>query len=325
MTPEFDLIARHFNRPVRQATLGVGDDCALFPWGQEQEVAVSTDTLVSGVHFFPDAEPEALGHKALAVNLSDLAAMGAAPRYVTLALTLPEVNHEWLAAFARGLHRLADRYGVELIGGDTTRGPLSMTLTVIGAVNGATTLRRDRAQEGDEIWVSGQLGGAALALAHLQGRARLAPEAFSQAASRLHKPEPRIGLGMGLLGVAHAAIDVSDGLVADLGHICERSDLAAVIDWSMLPIAPVLLDQPEALQQSCALAGGDDYELCFTAPESASGRIAALDTELGLALHRVGAMRAPREDEPRVTVRDANGGVLALPQAGFDHFSKGAD
>ncbi len=323
MTPEFDLIARHFTRPARQASLGVGDDCALFTWAQQQEVAVSTDTLVSGVHFFPDAEPEALGHKALAVNLSDLAAMGAAPRYATLALTLPDVNQSWLAAFSRGLFHLADRYGVELIGGDTSRGPLSFTLTVIGAVNADTALRRDRAKEGDEIWVSGQLGGAALALAHLQTRVKLSTEAFSQVAPRLHKPEPRIALGMGLLGAARAAIDVSDGLVADLGHICERSHLAAVIDWPLLPIAPALSDQGETLQQSCALAGGDDYELCFTAPESARGKIAALDSELGLSLHRVGYMQTRSAGEPLVTVRDAGGRALALSQAGFDHFSGG--
>ncbi len=321
MTPEFDLIARHFTRPARQASLGVGDDCALFSWSEDRETAISTDTLVAGVHFFSDVNPEHLGHKALAVNLSDLAAMGAAPRYVTLALTLPEVNHEWLKAFARGLFQLADHYGVELIGGDTTRGPLSMTLTVIGAVDGKTALRRDRAKEGDEIWVSGRLGGAALALAHLQGDIKLAPAAFAEALPRLHRPEPRIGLGMGLLGHAHAAIDVSDGLVADLGHICERSHLAATLDWPALPLAPALADQPESLRLRCALAGGDDYELCFTAPEGERGRIAALDTEMGLALHRIGRMYARQEGGALVTVLDAEGRALALPKAGYDHFS----
>ena len=227
MSPEFELIAKYFTRPVKNARLGVGDDCALISLGAGLELAITTDTLVAGTHFFADTDPEKLGHKALAVNLSDLAAMGASPRYVTLALTLPSVDDHWLASFSRGFYALADDFGVELIGGDTTRGPLSTTLTAFGEVGRGQALRRDGAQLGDEIWVSGSVGGAALALKHLQGRLTLSDQAFAVAAERLHLPLPRVALGCGLVGVATSAIDVSDGLVADLAHICERSHLAA--------------------------------------------------------------------------------------------------
>lgn len=317
MTPEFKLIEKYFTRPVARATLGVGDDCALLPVSPGCELAVSTDTLVSGVHFFADADPRKLGHKVLAVNLSDLAAMGATPRFVTLALTLPQVNDDWLAAFSGGFHALADAEGVELVGGDTTRGPLSMTLTVMGEVEVGRALRRDGAKAGDEIWVSGELGGAALALAHMQGKATLTESEFSAVAPRLHTPQPRVALGRALLGIATAAIDLSDGLVADLGHICERSSLRAQIEWARVPVAVPLQQRADSEQVSCALAGGDDYELCFTAPASACHRLEAVAATLSLPLIRIGSMTAGLPD---VTVTDASGRKLSVPRGGYDHF-----
>ena len=318
MTPEFDLIAKYFTRPIANAALGVGDDCALVVVTPGHELAISTDTLVSGTHFFADADPVKLGHKALAVNLSDLAAMGAAPRYVTLALTLPKVDADWLDGFSRGFFNLARDVAVELIGGDTTRGPLSMTLTVLGEVPAGKALRRDRARAGDDIWVSGSLGGAAIALKHLQGAALLNPVILERALERLHKPVPRIALGCALRDVAHSAIDLSDGLVADLAHICERSALAAVVDWQSVPLSPALLSVGPDLRVACALAGGDDYELCFTAGEGVRLEIESLAATTGVAVARIGKMQ---RGDPRVTVNDEHGSPIKLAVAGFDHFA----
>ena len=321
MSPEFALIAKYFTRPAGNATLGVGDDCALIGVSPGCELAVSTDTLACGTHFFADAEPQQLGHKARAVNLSDLAAMGALPRYVTLALTLPSIDESWLAAFSRGFFALAGEYEVELIGGDTTRGPLSITLSVLGEVGIGRALRRDGANDGDDIWVSGALGGAALALKHLQGTVSLSADDFASAALRLHQPMPRIALGGALVGIATSAIDISDGLVADLGHICERSRLSAHIDWPEVPLSAPLLSVGSEHRLACALAGGDDYELGFTAPETARHELARIATGIGLALTRIGAMR---RGEPGVQVRDERGVVLNGLPAGFDHFGKNA-
>lgn len=318
MSPEFDLIAKYFTRPVKRAALGVGDDCALFSVAAGNEMAVSTDTLVSGVHFFADADPGKLGHKALAVNLSDLAAMGASPRYVTLALTLPSIDDAWLAGFSAGFFKLADEVGVELIGGDTTRGPLSMTLTVFGELPVGQALRRDRAKAGDDIWVSGSLGGAALGLRHLLGTTVLKPGIAERALERLHAPVARIALGEKLRKVANAAIDISDGLVADLKHICERSRLSAAIDWPLVPLSPALMSVGPELRIPCALMGGDDYELCFTAPENSRRSIEAIAAEVGMPLTRIGKMRDGKFD---VTVLDERGGEMNLDTRGFDHFS----
>lgn len=318
MTPEFNLIARHFTRPAPRAVLGVGDDCALIEIADGHELAISTDTLVAGTHFFADANAEKLGHKALAVNLSDLAAMGAVPRYVTLALTLPSVDESWLAAFSRGFFSLADKHGIELIGGDTTRGSLSMTLTVFGEAPAGSALRRSGAGAGDDVWVSGSLGGAALALKHMQSAVLLKPNVFDRAAERLHTPLPRVELGLALLGIATAAIDVSDGLLADLGHVCERSQLAATIDWANVPLSPALLSVGPEIRIACGLAGGDDYELCFTAPASNRERIDAISSRVALPLTRIGTMH---EGEARVQVRDERGQILNVLTAGFDHFS----
>lgn len=321
MSPEFNLIAKYFTRAVEFATLGVGDDCALIGASAGFELAVTTDTLVSGIHFFADADPEKLGHKALAVNLSDLAAMGALPRYVTLALTLPTIDEAWLAAFSRGFFSLADEWGVELIGGDTTRGPLSITLTAMGEVGVGQALRRDGAMDGDDIWVSGSLGAAALALMHMQGAVTLTPEVLDIAAARLHKPIPRIALGRALVGLATSAIDVSDGLVADLTHICERSALSARVDWTAVPLFAPLLSLGVEVQVACALAGGDDYELCFTAPVSMRQELLRISADIMLPLARVGSMQ---RGEPMVYVRDERGEEVNLASSGFDHFRNGA-
>lgn len=320
MTPEFDLIAKYFTRPARRAVLGVGDDCAVIRVADGCELAISTDTLVSGTHFLADADPFKLGYKALAVNLSDLAAMGAAPRYVTLALTLPAINGAWLEAFSRGFFKLADESGVELIGGDTTRGPLAMTLTVFGEVLAGKALRRDGAQAGDDIWVSGSLGGASLALRHLQNATVLKPVVLERALERLHTPIPRNALGCALVEVAHSAIDISDGLIADLTHICERSRLSAVVDWLSVPLSPTLLSVGPELRIPCALAGGDDYELCFTASENNRIAVEAIAATTGIALTRIGKMLA---GIPSVAVRDERGALMSIPVSGFDHFAAG--
>lgn len=321
-SPEFDLIARHFTRCdsslAAGVQLGVGDDCALLRLSDGCDLAVSTDTLVSGVHFFPDVDPARLGHKALAVNLSDLAAMGAKPSWFTLALTLPDVEHDWLSAFSRGLFSLSDEANIRLVGGDTTRGPLSMTLTVMGDVPHGAALRRDGARAGDEVWVSGTLGDAALGLAALQGRVVVDDAHRVFAMDRLEQPTPRLALGMALRGLATSAIDISDGLLSDLGHICERSSLGANIRNADVPLSQAMLSVGDAqLRARLALAGGDDYELCFTAPPAAQANIRKLGEMLHLHLTCIGVM----QEGSAVRVLDSEGREIALPASGFDHFS----
>lgn len=348
MSAEFDLIQQYFSHPTPSALMGVGDDAALLQPTAGHCLAVSSDTLVTGIHFFPDADPFHLGWKALAVNLSDLAAMGAMPRWVTLAITLPHIEPAWLERFSAGLYQCAEQYHVDLVGGDTTRGNLSMTLTVIGEVpchvaqevvsfhlghaavvqrdgapltpdlrRSSLALRRDGAQIGDVIWVSGELGTAALALASLQGRLVLDDSLTDEFAQRLHRPVPRVDLGIALRGVAHSAIDISDGLVADLGHILQASGLAGIIDYAQIPTHPeaAKVGDKGRLQQ-CVLSGGDDYELCFTAPNSATGRIISLGTTLGLKLTAIGCI----ETGTGLRVENIfNGDTMAM-QAGYDHF-----
>lgn len=317
MTTEVGLIAKYFSRPAKRALLGVGDDCALLP-GSSACTAISTDTLVEGIHFFADVDPKTLGHKALAVNLSDLAAMGASPRFFTLALTLPRVDHDWLSQFSAGLFALADQFQIELVGGDTTRGPLSITITVLGELNADDALRRDGAKAGDDVWVSGRLGGAALALMQLLAQGtRAAIDAHLR--TRLEAPQPRIDLGKRLTSLANAAIDLSDGLLADLNHIARQSTLSATIEWSTLPIHPALKQEGMLVQQACALAGGDDYELCFTAATPQRDNITRLGEELGLPLTRIGTMTA---GPIQVRVLDRAGDELKHSATGFDHFSR---
>ncbi len=320
---EFDLIARHFVRArgAQRAELGIGDDCALLaPSVPGSRLAISTDMLVEGTHFIPEVDPQALGHKALAVNLSDLAAMGARPLAYLLAIALPRVDEVWLSRFASGLHALADRFGLELVGGDTTRGPLTVAVTILGEVDPAATLRRDRAQPGDDIWVSGTLGGAALALREQRAGGDSAPGRAAQ--RRLDWPEPRVALGLRLAELAkdqfvHAAIYLSDGLAGDLGHILERSAgrLGATLWGGALPLDPALQGLPWGESLELALRGGDDYELAFTAPACARATIAALSIA-GVPVSRVGQIEAT----PGLRVRDQHGNVESIAVGGYDHF-----
>ena len=314
---EFELIARFFDRgPARDAILGIGDDCALLaPLDPRAVTAVSTDLLLEQTHFFRDADPASLGHKSLAVNLSDLAAMGARPRAFTLALALPRADERWLDAFARGLFAIADRYGCELVGGDTTRGPLAVCVTVFGEVPAEAALRRDAAQPDDDLWVSGTLGAAALAV-HERNAGR--PRAPDDAARlRLDLPEPRVALGMSLRHVARAAIDLSDGLLGDLGHILERSRVGAEVDWPAVPVHASLDGLPDALRRRLALAGGDDYELLFTAAPENRSAIEAIGRRLDLPLARIGRIVAGQE----ARFRDVRGRPLPVDGHGFDHFA----
>jgi len=315
---EFDLIARYFTRPAPSARLGVGDDAALIAPQPGFELAVSADMLVAGTHFLPDADPLALGHKALAVNLSDMAAMGARPRWALLSLALPQADEAWLEQFSSGFLALAAEYDVDLIGGDTTRGPLNLSVTILGEVEAGRALRRDAAKAGDAIWVSGELGGAALGLQHLLGERQLPPAEAAACLARLHRPSPRVALGCALIGLAHACIDISDGLLADLGHILERSNLGAEIRLAELPLAAAVagrLDEPWAL--CAALAGGDDYELCFTAPAERAEAIRAVAAAAGVPVACLGRITA----EVGLKLLDAEGRSMPLHETGFDHFA----
>jgi thiamine-monophosphate kinase len=318
MPSEFDLIAKYFTRPSVSALLGVGDDAALMRPTPGYELAVSTDMLVAGQHFFADTDPYWLGHKTLAVNLSDLAAMGATPRWALLALSLPQADADWLQAFSRGLFDLAERHGVELVGGDTTRGPLNICLTILGEVEAGRALRRDGAKAGDEIWVSGELGGAALGLLHLRGEIGLSDDHAEACLHRLHVPEPRNALGTALLGIANAAIDISDGLLADLGHILERSGVGAAIEYARLPAAPAIaLWRDQTVARHCQLAGGDDYELCFTAPVARRAEVLLAAKQTGVPVTSIGTVTP----QPGLRVLGQSGESIAVEGKGFDHFA----
>lgn len=317
MPSEFDLIARYFTRVPRRAVLGVGDDAALVRVRPGMELAVSTDMFVSGTHFLPEADPRWLGHKALAVNVSDMAAMGADPRWAVLSLSLPRADAAWLRKFSRGLFDLADTFGIDLIGGDTTRGPLNVCVTIFGEVPNGKALRRDGARAGDDVWVSGDLGSAAIGLAHLQGRVRLPGAAAARCVRALEMPQPRVALGQRLRGIASAALDVSDGLLGDLGHICERSALGADIELERVPRSPDLERLRDAdFVHAAVLSGGDDYELCFTASPRVRRRVESLGKRLGTRLTRIGRMRAGRE----VRVLRSDGSPYRTRKRGFDHF-----
>ena len=317
---EFALIRRHFTRPAPDGVLGVGDDCALLP-PMRGHLAISTDLLVEDIHFFPDVDPVALGHKALAVNLSDLAAMGAAPRAFTLAIALPHVDHDWLDAFARGLFALADAHGCALVGGDTTRSPqgVTMDVTIFGEVPASQALRRDGASAGDDVWVSGTLGDADVALRLLLADGSvLDPDGTLLAATRraLEWPQPRVALGLALRGVASAALDISDGLAQDLGHILAASGVGAELRLADLPLSPALAAMPAEQARRSALSGGDAYELCFCAPPSARDALAVLSERLSLRLTRVGRLVAGSG----LRVVDESGNEVSPGAGGFDHF-----
>lgn len=332
---EFELIERFFRpaMPARQPAvqLGMGDDCALLQPAAGQQLAVSSDMLVEGRHFFANVDPEALGHKALAVNLSDLAAMGAEPLGFTLAIALPPDRAQdvawqttWLAPFARGLHTLAAAHTCPLIGGDTTAGPLTLSLTVLGQIPPGQALRRDAACPGDDLWVSGTLGDARLALGALRGEWALPAPTLAVARTRLERPSPRIALGMALRGIAHSAIDISDGLAGDLGHILRASGTGACIHAHtarrcLLSAWPGGLNhQGQPLSRlSLALNGGDDYELAFTAPPEARPAILAAACQSATLVRRIGRI----EPAPGLRVLERNGQLLDWQASGFDHFA----
>ncbi|MCE1192703.1 MAG: thiamine-phosphate kinase [Acidovorax sp.] len=321
---EFDLIARYFTRPVRHAALGVGDDCALLAPAAGMQLAVSSDMLVEGRHFFADVDPQALGHKALAVNLSDLAACGARPLAFTLALALPRVDEPWLAGFSRGLLALADAHGCELVGGDTTQGPLNICITVFGEVPAGQALLRSGARAGDDIYVSGTLGDARLALEALLGHIRLPAPVLDHARQRLERPTPRVALGQVLRSVASSAMDVSDGLLGDLSHLLKASRVGACIDTQVTSNLIAACACPssatghfdEELVRQCTLAGGDDYELLFTAPPGRSAAVAAAARASATPVTRIGTVQA----ETGLRLVDAQGRPVDHRYASFDHF-----
>jgi thiamine-monophosphate kinase len=313
---EFDLIAKYFTRAVTRAALGVGDDCALFSTSPGMQLAVSSDMLVEGRHFLPTVAPDRLGHKALAVNLSDLAACGAKPVAFTLALAMPRVDERFLEGFARGLLALADEHGCELIGGDTTQGPLNLCITVFGEVPQGTALLRSGAQAGDDLYVSGTLGDARLALEAFRGTVALAGDGFERVRVAMERPQPRVALGLALRGIATSAIDVSDGLLGDLAHVLRRSEVGAELQVDALPRSAAMRTQPEALQRTCTLAGGDDYELVFTAPPRRAAQVAAAGEAARVGVTRIGRI----EGDAGLRLLDREGRALANTFTAFDHF-----
>ena len=313
---EFELIERFFTRPSRRAALGVGDDCALIQPTPGMTLAVSSDMLIEGRHFVSTVAPDRLGHKALAVNLSDLAACGAKPLAFTLSLALPSVDETFLAGFSRGLFALAEREGCELIGGDTTRGPLAISITVLGELPAGSALLRSGARPGDDLYVSGTLGDARLALEVFRGKVALHEDAFRSVRQAMEMPTARIGLGLALRGLATSAIDISDGLVGDLGHILERSGVGAVVEIDALPRSAVLAAQTTAVQRECLLTGGDDYELVFTALPERRDAVAAAAGNAAVAITRIGHVEADRG----LRIVDRNGDAVTSLGLPFDHF-----
>jgi len=313
---EFDLIAKYFTRSVKRAALGVGDDCALFATSPGMQLAVSSDMLVEGRHFLPTVTPERLGHKALAVNLSDLAACGARPVGFTLALAMPRVDERFLEGFARGLLALADEHECELIGGDTTQGPLNLCITVFGELPAGEALLRSGARPGDELYVSGTLGDARAALEVFRGSLSVGGAAFETLRRAMEQPQPRVALGQALRGIATSAIDVSDGLLGDLGHVLRRSQTGATLDVDALPRSAVLRALPMAQQREFTLAGGDDYELVFSAPPGRAREVARAAAAAGVGVTRIGSIDA----EPGLRLVDAGGATIANGFGSFDHF-----
>ena len=316
---EFGLIERHFSPPTTHTLLAGGDDAALLEPAPGRQLAVTTDMLVEGVHFLPGTDAEALGHKTLAVNLSDLAAMGAEPRWAFLALALPEADEAWCAAFMAGFQALARRHGTDLAGGDTTRGPRNLCVTLVGEVTPGRALRRDAARPGDDLWLSGCTGEAAAGLWLRLGRVPAGAAGAAERVrceARLDRPEPRVALGRAVSGLAHAAIDVSDGLLADLGHVCRASGTGAELWWSRLPHSSALSWLSPRARAEAVLSGGDDYELILTAPPEARHHMTAAAIASGTPLARIGRVSA----EPGVRVLDRVGRDLTPDRRGFDHF-----
>lgn len=318
---EFDLIARYFTRPARRAVTGVGDDCALWQPQSGMQLAVSSDMLVEGRHFLSTVSAQRLGHKALAVNLSDLAACGARPLAFTLALSLPRVDEAWLQGFSHGLFLLADAHGCELIGGDTTQGPLNICITVFGEIPPGDALLRGAAQAGDDIYVSGTVGDARLALEVFRGSLSLDAELFETARLRMEQPEPRVALGLALRGIANACIDISDGLVGDLGHIMKASGVGAVLTTGWVAdsaaISPALQSLPMSRRLDMALAGGDDYELLFTAAPDQAQAVQEAANDCDVPVTCIGRISAGQG----LQVMDIHGVPISRRFVSFDHFS----
>lgn len=320
---EFQLIRQFFSSlsaARKDVVLGVGDDAALVDNGGSELLALCVDTLTAGVHFPTDAPADAVGYRALAVNLSDLAAMGARPAWALLALSLPAVDPDWLAAFKSGFQRLAEAHGVALVGGDTTRGALAVSVTLLGAVERGTALRRDGARPGDRIYVSGTLGDAAAGLRLWQSGQRSATGGVAELIARLHYPTPQLALGRALRGLASAAIDVSDGLAADLGHILERSGVGATVEVERLPLSQALVSVCGRSEGGAlALAGGDDYELCFTVPPAQEAALTDAVNALGIAVTEIGTIDAA----PGLRLTDAAGRQIVPPvRGGYEHFGE---
>ena len=313
---EFELIDRYFKRPARRAALAIGDDCALLAPAPGMQLAISSDMLVEGRHFLSTVAPERLGHKALAVNLSDLAACGARPLAFTLALAMPRAEAAFLEPFARGLLALADAQGCELVGGDTTQGPLNICITVFGEVPAGHALLRSGARAGDDLYVSGTVGDARLALEVFRGQLALSGDAFETVRHAMELPTPRVALGQALRGIATSAIDVSDGLLGDLAHVLRASRVGARVEVDAVLRSAVLRGQPTHWQRVCTLAGGDDYELVFTAPPHAAPRVAAAAQAAQVNVTRIGSIG------PAAGVRlvDRDGGAVANTFGSFDHF-----
>lgn len=320
---EFDLIEKFFKRPARHATLGVGDDCALLGITPGQQLAISSDMLVEGRHFLSTVHPRLLGHKALAVNLSDLAACGAQPKAFMLALSLPQVDPAWLSEFSQGLWALADAHHIDLIGGDTTRGPLNICITVLGEVPTSQALLRSGAQVDDDIYVSGHLGDARLALEVFRGSIQVPSGIFESARMRMEAPTPRVSLGLALRGIAHAAVDISDGLLGDLGHILKASGVGANIETAQVASTLACLSHSQAVdfleldrQLALTLSGGDDYELVFTAATTQREAVALASQKTQTQVTRIGRITA----SPDLVLLKADGSIMANTFASFDHF-----
>lgn len=317
MTAEFNLIERYFTRPTTHTSLGIGDDAALIDASNGCHLAISTDMLVAGTHFFEDTEPYNIGWKSLAVNISDMAAMGAKPKWTTLSIALPSIDDAWLSEFSRGFFACADAFNIDLIGGDTTRGALNITVQIVGETPNGKALKRDGARAGDDIWVSGQLGSAALGLAHLTQKQTLDDKTLLRTCfAALHQPQPQMALGLALRDIAHSCIDVSDGLLADLGHILKASNLGANIQLEAAPCLPALKKRlAESFVQQAILAGGDDYVLCFTASPNMYQSITELSKALDVDLTKIGTT----SDSNKLLVT-FNEKALNLAQLGYDHF-----
>ncbi|OAN14324.1 thiamine-monophosphate kinase [Photobacterium jeanii] len=320
---EFDLIAHYFERQAvdrRDVNLAIGDDCALLTVPEGCQLAVSTDSLVAGTHFLADADPALVAHKALAANLSDLAAMGATPAWVSLALTMPEPDETWLKGFCQGFFALAEYYNVQLIGGDTTKGPLSITLTVQGFVPQGQALTRSGASNGDWVYVTGNLGDSAAGLALILGERHLSSEALTQTLTLRHyQAQPRVLAGQALRGIASAALDISDGVMSDLGHILSRSGLGAVLDVDKLPLSDELLafEPDEIKARQMALTSGEEYELCFTVPEANRGAVETALAHTGVKACCIGQLHAGSG-----IALQSNGQPLDWQLHGYDHFAE---